>query len=58
VEQYPSTIKLDLKAGWDGVDWIYMALNKDKFLAVLKTVMNLRVILKKNRDSGPTLHGP
>jgi len=29
------------------VNWIYMALSKDKFLAVVKTVMILRVILKK-----------
>jgi hypothetical protein len=32
---------LDLKeTGWEGVHWMHMAQARDKFLAVVKTVMN------------------
>jgi hypothetical protein len=37
-------IKTDLKEiGWDSVDWIDLAQDKDQWRALLKTVMNLRV---------------
>jgi hypothetical protein len=29
--------------GWDGVDWIDMAPNRDTWRALLNTVLNLRV---------------
>jgi hypothetical protein len=31
------------KTGWEGVDWIHQAQDKDKWRAVVNTVMNLRV---------------
>jgi hypothetical protein len=37
-------IKIDLHViGWDGVDWIDLALDMDQWIAVVNTVMNLRV---------------
>jgi hypothetical protein len=37
-------IKMDLREiGWDGVDWIGMAQNRDKWRALVNTVLNLRV---------------
>jgi hypothetical protein len=37
-------IKVDLREiGWDGVDWIDMAQNRDKWRALVNTVMNLWV---------------
>jgi hypothetical protein len=29
--------------GWEGVDWIFVAQDKDQWRAVVNTVMNLRV---------------
>jgi hypothetical protein len=35
---------MDLREkGWKGVDWIYLAKNKDKWPAIVNTVMNLQV---------------
>jgi hypothetical protein len=37
-------IKIDLREiGWDGVDWIELALDRDQWRALVNTVMNLRV---------------
>jgi hypothetical protein len=37
-------IKMDLrKIGWDGVDWIDMAQDRDQWTALVNTVLNLRV---------------
>jgi hypothetical protein len=37
-------IKIDLREiGWDGVDWIDMVQDKDKWRALVNTVMNLQV---------------
>jgi hypothetical protein len=37
-------IKIDLtEIGWDGVDWIDLAQDRDQWRALLNTVMNLRV---------------
>jgi hypothetical protein len=38
-------IKIDLREiGWGGVDWIYLAQDRDKWRAVVNTVMNLQVL--------------
>jgi hypothetical protein len=37
-------IKKDLReVGWDGVDWIELAQDRDQWRALINTVMNLRV---------------
>jgi hypothetical protein len=37
-------IKIDLrKIGWDGMDWIDLAQNRDQWRALVNTVMKLRV---------------
>jgi hypothetical protein len=36
-------IKMNLKeTGWEGVDWIYLAHDRDKWRGVVDTVLNLR----------------
>jgi hypothetical protein len=36
-------IKMDLREiGWDGIDWIELAQDRDQWRAVVVTVMNLR----------------
>jgi hypothetical protein len=38
------TIKMDLReVGWDGVDWIDLAQDRDQWRALVNTVMNLWV---------------
>jgi len=32
--------------GWEGVDWIHLAEDRDRWLALVNTVMNLRVSCK------------
>jgi hypothetical protein len=35
---------MDLRdIGWDGVDWIVLALDRDQWRALVKAVINLRV---------------
>jgi hypothetical protein len=37
-------IKTDLREkGWDGIDWIELAQDRNQWRAVVNTVMNLRV---------------
>jgi hypothetical protein len=37
-------IKTDIKEiGWDGVDWVDLAQDRDQWRALVNTVMNLRV---------------
>jgi hypothetical protein len=37
-------IRMDLREkGWDCVDWIHLAQDRDQWLALVNTVMNLRV---------------
>jgi hypothetical protein len=37
-------IKMDLtEIGWDGMDWIDLAQNRDQWRALVNTIMNLRV---------------
>jgi hypothetical protein len=32
-----------IERGWGGMDWIYLAQNRDQWTALVNTVMNLRV---------------
>jgi hypothetical protein len=42
--RWVDNIKMDLREiKWDGMDWIYVAQNRDQWRALLNTVMNLRV---------------
>jgi hypothetical protein len=42
--RWVDNIKIDLgEIGWDGVDWIDLAQDRDQWRAILNTVMNLRV---------------
>jgi hypothetical protein len=42
--RWVDNIKMDLrKTGWDGVDWVDLAQDRDHWRALVKTVMNLRV---------------
>jgi hypothetical protein len=42
--RWAENIKMDLRAiGWDGMDWIDLAQDRDQWRALVKTVMNLQV---------------
>jgi hypothetical protein len=42
--RWVDNIKMDLREiGWDGVDWIDMAQDRDQCRAIVNTAMNLRV---------------
>jgi hypothetical protein len=43
--RWADNIKIDLREiGWDGMDWIDLAQNKDQWMALVNAVMNLRVL--------------
>jgi hypothetical protein len=45
--RWVDNIKMDLgEIGWDGVDWIELAQDRDQWRALVNTVMNLRGSLK------------
>jgi hypothetical protein len=42
--RWVDNIKIDLREiGWDGMDWIDLAQDRDQWRALVNTVMNLRV---------------
>jgi hypothetical protein len=42
--RWVNNIKMDLREiGWDGVDWIELAQDRDQWMVLVNTVMNLRV---------------
>jgi hypothetical protein len=42
--RWEENIEMDLREiGWEGVDWIHLAQDRDQWRAVVNTVMNLRV---------------
>jgi hypothetical protein len=42
--RWEDNIKMDLrKVGWGGMDWINLAQDRDRWRALVYTVMNLRV---------------
>jgi hypothetical protein len=42
--RWVGNIKMDLRErGWDSMDWIDLAQNRDQWRALVSTVMNLRV---------------
>jgi hypothetical protein len=43
--RWVDNIKIDLRErGWDGMDWINLAQDRDQWSAPVNTVMNLRVL--------------
>jgi hypothetical protein len=43
--RWVDNIKLALvETGWDGVDWIGLAQDRDKWKAFINSIMNLRVL--------------
>jgi hypothetical protein len=43
-DHWADNIKMDLReTGWDDVDWIDMAQERDQWRALVNTVLNLRV---------------
>jgi hypothetical protein len=41
--RWEDNIRLYLREiGWEGVEWIHLALDRDQWQAILKTVMNFR----------------
>jgi hypothetical protein len=42
--RWEDNIKMDLREiGWEGVDWMHLAWDRDHWRAVVNTIMNLRV---------------
>jgi hypothetical protein len=42
--RWVDNIKMDLiEIGWDGMNWIYLAQDRDQWRALVNAVMNLRV---------------
>jgi hypothetical protein len=42
-------IRMDLRdIGWEGVKWIHLTEDRDKWRAVVNTVMNLRVLAQRS----------
>jgi hypothetical protein len=49
--RWVDNIKIDLREiGWDGMDWIELAQDRDQWRALVNTVMNLRGSLKFARN--------
>jgi hypothetical protein len=43
--RWVDNIKMDLReTGWDGMDWIDLAQDRDQWRALVNTVMNLRIL--------------
>jgi hypothetical protein len=42
-------LKMDLReTGWGGVEWIHLAQDRDRWLAVVNALMNLRVLAPRS----------
>jgi hypothetical protein len=41
--RWVDNIKMDLRIGWDGIDWIDLAQDRDQWRALVNMVINFRV---------------
>jgi hypothetical protein len=41
--RWVDNIKMDLEIGWDGMDWIDLAQDRNQWRALVRAVMKLRV---------------
>jgi hypothetical protein len=42
--RWVDNVRIDLReTGWDGMDWIDLAQDRDQWMALMNTIMNLRV---------------
>jgi hypothetical protein len=57
--RWVDNIKMDLREiGWDGMDWIDLAQDREQWRALVNTVMNLRVLQNAGKFlSGCTIGG-
>jgi hypothetical protein len=47
--KWKDEIRIDfMEIGWGSVDWIQMAQDRDRWLALVNTVMNLRVLAPRS----------
>jgi hypothetical protein len=47
--RWEDEIRMDLREiGWGSVDWIRLAQDRDRWLALVNTVMNLRVLAPRS----------
>jgi hypothetical protein len=43
VQKFPFQLQVDKNIGWDGIDWIDLAQDRDQWRTLVNTVINLRV---------------
>jgi hypothetical protein len=43
IPRWVDNIKIDREIGWGGMDWIYLAQERDQWRGLVNTVKNLRV---------------
>jgi hypothetical protein len=60
IHRWVDNIKMDLReVGWDGMDWINIAQDRDQWRVLVKTVMNFRGPENAGKfSSGCTIAGP
>jgi hypothetical protein len=47
--RWEDRIRMDLReTGWGSVDWIQLAQDRDRWRALVNTVMNLRVLVSRS----------
>jgi hypothetical protein len=42
--RWEDDIRMDLREGWEGVDWMHVVQDRDQWQALVNLVLNLRVL--------------